>query len=110
MMVDTSVVAPVLAQPSAPFAVTLGRARDVNLSPSDLAVVKERAAAGCEVLGLRFKKDPAVGTRFRTLERELGPAFIKVELEGIGHSTLTEQRQQEGVDRVLSFFEEKLRV
>jgi dienelactone hydrolase len=109
MMVDTSVVAPVLAQPSAPFAIGGKWSRDVNLSPSDLAVVKERAAAGCEVLGLRFKKDPMVGSRFRTLERELGGAFIKVEFEGMGHSTVTEQRQQEGVDRVLSFFEAKLR-
>ena len=109
MMVDTSVVAPVLAQPSAPFAIGGKRSADLNLSPGDLAVVKERAAAGCEVLGLRYKKDPAVGTRFRTLERELDGAFIKVELDGIGHSTVTEHRQQQGVDRVLSFFEEKLR-
>src|SRR5881628_723080 len=58
MMVDTSVV------PSVPFAIGSGRSRDVYLSPGDLAVVKERAAAGCEVLGLRFRKDPAVGTRF----------------------------------------------
>jgi dienelactone hydrolase len=109
MMVDTSVVAPVLAQPSAPFAVSPRRAKDLNLSPSDLEVVKERAAAGCEVLGLRFAKDPAVGTRFRTLTRELGDAFIKVEFGGVGHSTVTEQRQQEGVDRVLAFFEDRLR-
>jgi dienelactone hydrolase len=108
MMVDTSVVAPVLAQPSAPFAVSPARSRDLNLSPSDLAVVKERAAAGCQVLGLRFAKDPAVGRRFRTLERELGESFIKVELPGMGHSTVTEQRQQEAVDRVLAFFTEKL--
>ena len=109
MMVDTSVVAPVLAQPSAPFAVSPRRAADLNLSPGDLAVVKERAAAGCQVLGLRFSKDLAVGTRFSTLTRELGDAFIKVVFGGIGHSTVTEQRQQEGVDRVLAFFEEKLR-
>jgi dienelactone hydrolase len=109
MMVDTSVVAPVLAQPSAPFAVSPRRSRDLNLSPGDLAVVKERAAAGCEVLGLRFSKDPTVGRRFGTLERELGEAFIKVEFGGLGHSTVTEQRQQEGVDRVLAFFDEKLR-
>jgi dienelactone hydrolase len=109
MMVDTSVVAPVLAQPSAPFAIGPRRARDLNLSPSDLAVVKERAAAGCQVLGLRFTKDPAVGKRFSTLTHELGEAFIKVEFGGAGHSTLTEQRQREGVDRVLAFFEEKLR-
>jgi dienelactone hydrolase len=109
MMVDTSVVAPVLAQPSAPFAVSPRRSRDLNLSPQDLATVKSRAAGGCQVLGLRFKKDPAVGKRFGTLTTELGDAFIKVEFEGSKHSTVTEHRQQEGVDRVLAFFEEKLR-
>ena len=109
MMVDTSVAAPVVAQPSAPFPVTRGRSRDVNLSPEDLATVKQRAAAGCEVLGLRYKGDLAVGSRFETLTRELGDAFIRVEFEGRRHSTLTLHRQQEGVDRVLAFFEEKLR-
>ncbi|WP_170169721.1 dienelactone hydrolase family protein [Nocardioides aurantiacus] len=109
MMVDTSVAAPVLAQPSAPFPVSPGRSRDVNLSPEDLAVVKDRAAAGCQVLGLRYRQDPAVGRRFETLTRELGEAFLKVEFEGRKHSTLTLHRQQEGVDRVLAFFEEKLR-
>jgi len=109
MMVDTSVVAPVLAQPSAPFAVSPKRARDVNLSPTDLAKVKARAAGGCQVLGLRYKSDLAVGKRFETLTRELGDAFIRVEFDGAKHSTLTEHRQQEGVDRVLAFFDEKLR-
>ena len=50
----------------------------------------------------------AVGTRFDTLTREIGDAFIRVEFDGKGHSTLTEHRQQEGVDRVLAFFAEKL--
>ena len=109
MMVDTSVVAPVLAQPSTPFAVTPGRSRDLNLSPRDLAKVKERAAAGCEVLGLRFTKDLMVGKRFETLTRELGEAFIRVELDGCKHSTVTTHRQQEGVDRVLAFLEDRLR-
>ncbi len=109
MMVDTSVVAPVLAQPSVPFAVSPKRARDVNLSPTDLAKVKARAEGGCQVLGLRYKSDLAVGKRFETLTRELGDAFIRVEFSGAKHSTLTEHRQQEGVDRVLAFFEEKLR-
>jgi dienelactone hydrolase len=109
MMVDTSVAAPVLAQPSAPFAVSPKRSRDLNLSPADLAAVKERAAGGCQVLGLRYKQDMAVGKRFETLTSELGDAFIKVEFEGREHSTLTVHRQQEGVDRVLAFFEEKLR-
>ena len=109
MMVDTSVAAPVLAQPSLPFAVGRKRAADLGLSPEDLAVVKQRAAAGCAVLGLRYEKDMATGTRFETLTREIGDAFIRVEFPGRKHSTLTEHRQQEGVDRVLAFFAEKLR-
>ena len=109
MMVDPAVAAPVVAQPSTPFAIGRKRAADLNLSPADLAAVKDRAAGGCEVLGLRYRKDPAVGTRFDTLTRELGGSFIRVEFEGKGHSTLTAHRQQEGVDRVLAFFADKLR-
>ena len=108
MMVDDAVAAPVLAQPSLPFPVGKARAADLNLSPADLARVKERAEAGCEVLGLRYTEDMAVGTRFETLTRELGDAFIRVEFPGRKHSTLTVHRQQEGVDRVLAFFREKL--
>jgi dienelactone hydrolase len=109
MMVDESVAAPVLAQPSAPIAVTPRRSADLNLSPADLAAVKARAAAGCEVLGLRYRADPMVGKRFDTLTRELGDAFIRVEFDGRQHATLTEHRQQEAVDRVLAFLTEKLR-
>ena len=108
MMVDDSVVAPVLAQPSLPFPVGKARAADLNLSPADLSKVKERTAAGCQVLGLRYTGDLAVGTRFDTLTEELGDAFIRVEFPGRKHSTLTAHRQQEGVDRVLAFFREKL--
>lgn len=109
MMVDPAVAAPVVAQPSAPFPVTPARARDLNLSPADLSTVKERAAAGCEVLGLRYRNDPAIGKRFEILAREIGDKFIAVEFPGRKHSTLTLHRQQEAVDRVLGFFEEKLR-
>ena len=109
MMVDPSVVAPVVAQPSLPFPVGRKRALDLNLSPEDLAVVKQRAAAGCAVLGLRYEKDMPSGGRFKTLTREIGDAFIRVEFPGRKHSTLTEHRQQEGVDRVLAFFDERLR-
>ena len=108
MMVDDSVAAPVLAQPSLPFPVGRARAADLNLSPADLSKVKERAAGGCQVLGLRYTGDLAVGTRFNTLTRELGDAFIRVEFPGRKHSTLTAHRRQEGVDRVLAFFREKL--
>jgi dienelactone hydrolase len=110
MLADAPIAAPVLAQPSAPFAVTPGRSADLGLSPADLDAVKAKVNAGCEVLGLRYKNDLAVGSRFETLRRELGDNFIAVEFPGMLHSTLTMHRQQLGVDRVLSFFREKLQV
>ena len=108
MMVDDSVAAPVLAQPSTPFPVGKKRSADLNLSPEDLETVKQRAAAGCPVLGLQYAGDPSTGSRFATLRRELGDNFEAVEFEGRKHSTLTEHRQQEGVDRVLAFLHERL--
>ena len=51
----------------------------------------------------------STGTRFETLATELGDGFIRVELEGKGHATLTAHRQQVAVDRVLAFFDERLR-
>ena len=109
MMIDESTVAPILAQPSVPFSVGRERSADLNLSPEDLARVKERAANGCPVLGLRYVSDSAVGTRFDTLSRELGEHFIRVDLEGKGHSTVTEQRSQMAVDAVLDFLGSRLR-
>lgn len=112
MMLDDRMLAPVLSQPSLPFAqISKSRARDLNLSPGDLAKVKERAAAGCQVLGLRYDGDPLVGDRFSTLRRELGDAFISIELPSTSkrdHSVLTEQRDAASVQRVLDFFREKL--
>ncbi|GAA1941706.1 dienelactone hydrolase family protein [Nocardioides marmoribigeumensis] len=108
MMVDDAIAAPVVAQPSAPFIGLPGRAADLNLSPEDLARVKERAAAGCQVLGLRFEGDPMVGKRFDTLRRELGPNFLAVELPGREHSTVTTHCKQEFVDAVMGFFGERL--
>jgi dienelactone hydrolase len=108
MMVDGPVVAPVLCQPSSPFPVTPGLRGDLNLSPADLGTVKEKVASGCHVLGLRYKGDPAVGTRFSTLRQELGDGFIAVELKGKGHSVVTEHRDQSAVERVLAFFREQL--
>jgi len=109
MMVDDSVAAPVLAQPSLPMAVGRRRSADLNLSPADRGVVRRRVAAGCAVLGVRYAGDRATGTRFDVLTDELGEGFLKVELEGKGHATLTEHRQQVAVDRVLDFFDERLK-
>ncbi len=108
MMVDDSVAAPVVAQPSAPFAIGRSRGADLNLSPADLEVVKQRAASGCAVLGLRYRNDLATGTRFDTLSDAIGDKLIRVELEGRKHSTLTAHRQQKAVDAVLRFFAERL--
>lgn len=108
MMVDGHIAAPVLSQPSMPFAVTPARGRDLNLSPADLAAVKNRVDAGCPVLGMRFKGDPMVGRRFDTLRRELGDGFIAIELPGRDHGVLTGHRDEPSVQRVLTFFHERL--
>ncbi|HQZ35930.1 MAG TPA: dienelactone hydrolase family protein [Ilumatobacteraceae bacterium] len=116
MMVDDIMIAPVLSQPSMPFAVGIGkkkavRSADLNLSPDDALTVARRAAEGCQVLGLRYTGDPLVGTRFETLRTMLGDAFIAVELpsdDKKDHSVLTEQRDEPSVQRVLEYFKQKL--
>ena len=111
MMVDDIMVAPVLSQPSMPFALGKARAADLNLSPDDELIVKQRAEAGCQVLGLRFTGDKLVGTRFESLRKLLGDAFVAVEFASstkADHSVLTEQIQEDGVVRVLDFLRQKL--
>src|SRR5262245_56098728 len=126
MMVDDIMLAPVLSQPSLPFPVSPARRRAVGVSNADLARVKERSQHGACLMGLRFTKDPAVpGERFETLRRELGDAFIAIEIDsskgnpyGIpraAHSVLTEHfvdepghPTREALDRVLAFFTERL--
>lgn len=111
MMVDGHVTAPVLSQPSLPFAVGARRSADINLTAGDLDAVKRRVADGCQVLGLRFDQDRLVGNRFDTLREHLGDGFIAVEYPSTkkaDHSVLTEQRVEDGVQRVLAFLREKL--
>lgn len=113
MMVDDLMLAPVLSQPSLPLPLGTSRAADLGLSPDDLAAVTERAADGCQVLGLRYTGDRAVGDRFSTLRDLLGDAFIAVELPSAGrsdHSVLTEQRDDASVERVIRFLRERLSV
>ncbi|HZP55058.1 dienelactone hydrolase family protein [Actinocrinis sp.] len=109
MLADAPVAAPVVAQPASPAPIGKARKADLGLSPVDWESVKTKVAAGCQVLGLRYEDDPAVGNRFETLRRELGDNFLAVEFPGRKHSTLTEHRQQEGVERVLAFLEDKLK-
>ena len=111
MMVDDIMLAPVLSQPSLPFALGTKRSADLNLSPQDTRRIAQRAAAGCQVLGLRYKGDRLVGTRFAELHELLGDAFIAVEFDSTSksdHAVLTEQRQELGVQRVLEFLKLKL--
>jgi dienelactone hydrolase len=125
MATDERLLAPVLSQPSMPVAVTKRQRANIDISPEDLAVVKERCAAGLEVLGLRFRTDRMVPSeRFRFLERELGPAFRAIELDGDAanpdaatpaHSVLTEHLVDEpgtptrrALDEVLDLFRTRL--
>jgi len=126
MMVDESVMAPVLSQPSLPFPVSAERRRALHLSEYDLEVVKKRAAAGVGVLGLRFSADAMCpGERFERLRQELGDGFEGIEIDnspnnphGIprsAHSVVTKDLvdeaghpTREALDRVLGFFAERL--
>ena len=112
MMVDDLMLAPVLSQPSLPFSIGKTRGADLNLSPDDAAAVAERAAEGCQVLGLRFADDRLVGDRFASLQELLGDSFIAIELPSAkksDHSVLTEQRDDASVEKVIDFLKDKLR-
>jgi len=107
MAVDPWLLAPVLSQPSIPFAITPARRRDIGVSPEDLAAVKARDVC---VMGLRYTGDPAVpGARFQRLRDELGDRFIAIEIAGRGHSVLTEHLDVDALERVLAFFADRLR-
>jgi dienelactone hydrolase len=126
MMVDDTVVAPVLSQPSLPGPVTARHKADLGISDADLARVKERVSAGTCVLGLRFTGDPtSPPERFARLRQELGEGFIGVELDSSAtnphghrkgaHSVLTEDFDDRpgtptraALDQVLDFFGERL--
>jgi hypothetical protein len=111
MMVDDTMVAPVLSQPSLPFALSKRRGSDLNLSPDDELAVVQRAAEGCQVLALRYADDRLVGDRFATLRALLGDALIAVELPSSSpkeHSVLTEQRHDPSVRQVVEFLSERL--
>jgi dienelactone hydrolase len=127
MMVDESVMAPVLSQPSLPFPFGADRKAALHISDPDLEIVKQRIAdGGCKVLGLRFTGDPMCPPeRFETLRRELGDGFEGIEIDSsdgnpfgnptMAHSVVTKDLIDEAghptraaLDRVMSFFAERL--
>lgn len=127
MATDERLLAPVLSQPSMPIPIGKKRAATIDISAEDLAVVTERCAGGLQVLGMRFKSDKLVpGDRFEFLRRELGDAFVGVELEGSSanpessmpaHSVVTEhlidapgEPTRAALDQVLELFRSRLLV
>lgn len=127
LMLDPCLLAPVLSQPSLPFPFGAERRAGLHISDEQLAVVKQRAAVGCTVLGLRFTEDPACpGERFARLKSELGDGFEAIEIDskpgnpfGIpksAHSVVTKDLvdreghpTKDALDRVMSFFAERLK-
>ncbi|MFG2395550.1 dienelactone hydrolase family protein [Streptomyces lydicus] len=126
MATDERLLAPVLSQPSLPLPVTRSRAAVIDISPQDLATVRARCERdGLEVMGLRFCGDRLVpGDRFAFLRRELGEAFVAVELDDSAanpasalppHSVLTEhlldepgQPTRAALDKVLDLLRTRL--
>jgi dienelactone hydrolase len=127
MASDARVLAPVLAEPSLPFALTKHHRHNIDCEPEELARVANRCAnEGLRVLGLRFHDDPFVpDERFRFLKEQLGDGFVAVELPASSrhpdgpmphaHSVLTGDLIDEpgeptraALDQVLALFRDKL--
>lgn len=124
MLVEPAVIAPVLSQPSLPFALTPAQRRDLGLDEEARAAVLARPDV-C-VLGLRFTHDRLVPPeRFAALRELLGERFLAVEIDsgpdnphGLGrlsHAVLTHDfRDRPGhptraaLERVLAFFRDRL--
>lgn len=127
LMVDPSVMAPVLSQPSLPFAMGPRSKAGLHVSDEQLAVIQQRARdEGVDVLGLRFTHDfMCPGKRFDALRAALGEHFEAIEIDSgpgnlhglprTAHSVLTKDLvDREGhptqlaLQRVLAFFRERL--
>lgn len=128
LMVDESVMAPVLAQPSLPFGVSKKHKRDLHVSDEQLHCIKQRVASGqVKVLGLRFSHDAmSPPERFERLREELGDGFEGIEIDSgpgnpnqiprMAHSVVTKDLvdvdghpTQAALQRLLDFFDEQLR-
>jgi len=126
LMVDPSVVAPVLSQPSLPADLGPSYRRALHVGDDELVALKKRVDDGVEVLGLRFTHDKNVpDERFSRLRDELGDGFCGVDIDsgpgnahGLGkdaHSVVTRHLvdedghpTQHALHQVLSFFRSKL--
>jgi dienelactone hydrolase len=128
LMVDPSVMAPVLSQPSLPLGLTRSHRRALHVADDELECIKRRVRGGeTRVLGLRFHDDPLCPPeRFERLREELGEGFEGIELAQsdrnpesaapVAHSVLTMELvdeaghpTREALERVLAFFDEHLK-
>jgi hypothetical protein len=118
-------LAPVLSQPSLPFAIGKQRSRALGLSDADLAKVAARSDL-C-VLAMRFTQDRLVpGARFEHLKEAFGDRLIAIEIDNhkdnnphgisrVAHSVVTEHLvdepghpTQDALNQVLDFFKQRL--
>src|SRR5947209_8766654 len=124
MAVDDTMLAPVLSQPSLPFAVGKERGRALGLSDADLTRVAAREEL-C-VLAMRFTGDRAVpAERFAHLREVFGDRLIAIEIDSsagnehgirkLAHSVVTEHLvdepghpTQDALHQVLDFFKQRL--
>jgi dienelactone hydrolase len=125
--VDDAVLAPVLSQPSVPFAVGAARRHDTGASDEELTRIAERTTEdGLCLLGLRFSQDRAVpDERFAALKARLGDAFEVIELDSSpgnaggftanAHAVLTHEVREvpghpalQARERVVAFLRERL--
>lgn len=93
MMLEESVLAPVICNPSLPFALTPARRSDIGIDSDTLEQAKKRCVAeNICLLGLRFKNDVFVPKeRFKRLRDEFGSNFLVIEIDSsnpIDHSVL----------------------
>jgi dienelactone hydrolase len=128
MMLNAPVLAPVLAQPSLPFALTKSRRGALHASAKELRAAHEKIdAEGARILALRFIQDPMCpGERFARLRSEFGNAFEAIEIDEKyanprgpkpAHSVLTNhlideagQPTRQALERTLAFLKEQLGV
>jgi hypothetical protein len=126
LAMDDCMIAPVLSQPSLPFAISESKKAALHVSSEQLSCLKRRAKDdNLSVLGLRFIDDPmSPGERFDTLRQQLGDQFEAIEIPSkhgnprgnkLAHSVLTTdlidnegEPTRQALDRVIGFFHQRL--
>ncbi|MFO0745158.1 MAG: dienelactone hydrolase family protein [Myxococcota bacterium] len=125
LMLEPSVLAPVLSQPSLPMPFVPGGRAGLHASPAELAAARARMAEGVGLLALRFTADRlCTRARFDALARELpGVELIEIDsgpgnahgISRFAHSVVTNDLVDEvghpthaALERVLAFFREHL--